>query len=96
MSRPTNGSSISKTLGRTSAATPPPAGQDRERKQLLGSDTQEFLYDIRLGGHDWTFVIRVLRDGTRLNVVAGGTRKSRFARLQPDLVKALDSYKMEK
>ena len=87
---------VTKTLGRTSAATPPPAGQDRQGQQLPGSDTQEFLYDIRLGGHDWTFVIRVLRDGTRLNVVAGGTRTNRFARLQPELIKALDSYKMEK
>ena len=74
----------------------PPAGQDRDRKQLPGSETQEFLFDIRLGGVDRTFVVRVLRDGTRLNIVAGGTRKNRFARLEPEFRKALDSYKMEK
>ena len=30
---------------------------------------------------DWTFVIRVAQDGSRLNIVAGGTRKIRFARV---------------
>jgi hypothetical protein len=87
---------VTKILGRTSADSPPLTGQDRDRKQLPGTETQEFLFEIRLGGVDRTFLIRVLRDGTRLNIIAGGTRKNRFARLQPDLVKALDSYKMEK
>jgi hypothetical protein len=87
---------VSKVLGRVPSDGPPLVGQDRERKQLPGTETQEFLFDIRLGGVDRTFLIRVLRDGNRLYVVAGGTRKNRFARLQPEIVKALDSFKMEK
>ncbi len=87
---------VTKILGHTDAAASPPTGQDRERKQLPGSETQEFLLDLRLAGIQWTFVVRVTREGTRLTVLAGGTRAGRFARLQPDFVKALDSYKMEK
>ncbi len=87
---------LTKILSRTGSKSLPLAGQERERKQLPGTETQEFVIDLRLGGVDRTFLVRVLRDGTRLNIVAGGTRKSRFARLQPVLVNALDSYKMEK
>jgi hypothetical protein len=86
---------VTRVLGRSASDTPP-AGQDRERKQLPGTSTQEFLFDIRLGGVDRTFLIRVLRDGNRLYVIAGGTRKNRFPRLQPEITKALDSFKMEK
>lgn len=87
---------FTRILGRTHANSPPLTGQDRDRKQLPGTETQEFLLDIRLGGVDRTFLVRVLRDGTWLTIVAGGTRQSRFARLQPELVQALDSYKAEK
>jgi len=87
---------VNKILGRSSVNSPPPTGHDRDRKQIPGTDTQEFLFDMRLGGMDWTFIIRVFRDGTRLDIVAGGTRKNRLARLQPEIMKALDSYKMEK
>jgi hypothetical protein len=87
---------VTKILGRTKASAPPPEGQDRERKQLPGTETQEFIIDVRLGGVDRTFLVRVLRDGNRLYVAAGGTRKGRFARLQPDIAKALDSFQMEK
>jgi hypothetical protein len=71
-------------------------GQDRERKQLPGTEIQEFLLDVRLAGVDRTFLVRVLRDGNRLYVVAGGARKSRLPRLQPEIAKALDSFSMEK
>jgi hypothetical protein len=87
---------VTKILGRTSTSALPQSGVDRERKQLPGTETQEFLLDLRLGSVDWTFLIRVLRQGPRLNIIAGGTRHNRFARLQPDFVKALDSYKMDK
>jgi Domain of unknown function (DUF4190) len=86
---------ITKFLGRASAQEPR-AGQEHERRQLPGTETQEFFFDMPLGGRDWTFLIRILRDGNRLNIVAGGTRQHRFARLQGDIVKALDSYKLEK
>ena len=66
------------------------------RKQLPGTEIQEFLFDMRLSGVDRTFLVRVMREGARLNIIAGGTRKQRFARLQPDIVQALNSYKLEK
>ena len=87
---------VTRVLGRTRADSPPIAAQDRESKQLAGTETQEFILDMRLGGVDRTFLVRVLRDGNRLHIIAGGTRKNRFARLQPDIVKALDSYQTEK
>ena len=86
---------VTRILGRTAPNSPPPAAQDRERKQLPGTETQEFVLDLRLAGVERTFLVRVLRDGARINIVAGGTRRSRFARLQPELIKALDSYKIE-
>jgi hypothetical protein len=87
---------VTKILNRSLPDSPPPSGQDRDRKQLPGTEIQEFVLDVRLGGVDRTFLIRVLRERNRLHLVAGGTRKSRFARLQPEFVKALDSYKLDK
>jgi hypothetical protein len=74
----------------------PAPGRDQENKPLGGRNGQEFILDSRLRGVDWTFIIRVAQDGSRLNIVAGGTRKVRFARLRPEFDKALDSYQTVK
>lgn len=87
---------VTRILGHAAAATPPPTGEERDRTQLPGSEAQEFLFDMRLGGIHWTFVVRVMREGTRLTVLAAGTRTSRFSGLRADFIKALDSYKVEK
>jgi len=87
---------VTRILGRMRADSPPLAGQERESKQLPGTDTQELVLDLRLGGISRTFLVRILRHGNWLHIVAGGTRRNRFARLEPDIVKALNSYQPEK
>ncbi|MCI0641148.1 MAG: hypothetical protein L0Y70_18890, partial [Gemmataceae bacterium] len=63
---------------------------------LPGTEVQELLLDITLGGRERTFLMRIHRDGSMLSVIAAGTRKTRFQRLEPQLRKALDSVKIEK
>jgi hypothetical protein len=87
---------FTKILRGIATPTDPPPGRDQENKPLGGRNGQEFILDSRLRGVDWTFIIRVAQDGSRLNIVAGGTRKARFARLRPDFDKALDSYQTVK
>jgi len=79
-------------LGRMTADSPPPVEKERESKKPSSPDVQECILDIRLGGIDRTFLVRILRAGERLIILAAGTRTSRFERLQPTFVKALESY----
>lgn len=83
-------------LGRSRGKSPGPTGTDRDRKQLPGTEIQEFYFDTRLAGIDRTFLIHVHREGSKIMVVAGGTRKNRFQRLQGQLRTALESFKTEK
>jgi hypothetical protein len=77
-------------------APPPPVGDMRELRQLADSDIQEFYLDLRLGGIDRTFLVRVLRDGSQIYVVAGGARKKRFGKLEEQLQAAVEKFKPEK
>ncbi|MCI0742158.1 MAG: DUF4190 domain-containing protein [Gemmataceae bacterium] len=89
---------IREILGRQKPDDPPLSGQIHENslKQLPGTEIQELLLDITMGGRERTFLMRIHRDGSMLSVIAAGTRKSRFQRLEPQLRKALDSVKIEK
>jgi hypothetical protein len=87
---------ITRILGRITDDAPP-TGKERDKRDSPNpNDESVFVFDVRLRSVDWTFLIRVRRvDNNRLTVVAAGTRKSRFDRLEPTFVKALDSFKVE-
>jgi hypothetical protein len=90
-------SRLMKMLARLPAHDPGPALDSvYDLKQLPDSETEEFYLDARLGGIDRTFLVRVLRDGPRVAVVAGGTRKNRFAKLEPQLREGVESFKWSK
>jgi hypothetical protein len=65
----------------------------REVKQL-DEGTQEMLVDLRLGT-DRTFALRMTRKGSYLFILAGGARKSRFARLHDEMRKVFDSFRVQ-
>jgi hypothetical protein len=72
------------------------AASGGEPKATPVKDTNDVLVDVRLGGFERTFLIRVFKqNGGETFVLAGGARKSRFERLQEDLRKALDTFKVE-
>lgn len=88
---------VRKILGRVGLNSPPLEGKERDGgRQIQGTEIHEFILDVRLAGIDRTFLIRVLREGTQLKVLAAGTRQSRFARLLPEFTKALDSYRAQR
>ncbi len=87
---------VARLMHRRPSLSPAPSAKERDIKKVRGTDMQEFVLDSRLGGVDWTFLARVARDGGQLSIVAGGTRSQRFERLRPEIVQALDSYKVDK
>ncbi|MBI3410390.1 MAG: DUF4190 domain-containing protein [Planctomycetes bacterium] len=78
------------------SASAPAVGEPRELRQLGDSEIQEFYLDMRLGGIERTFLVRVLRDKSTIGVVAGGARKTRFAKLEKQLREGIESFKWEK
>lgn len=78
-------------LGVSPNLSPPPVGKPGD-----GNDAQELTVDFRARGIDRTFLLQVQGEGARIMVVAGGTRKSRFARLQPQIRAALESFNLER
>jgi hypothetical protein len=85
---------VANLLGRRPGAALP-TGSDRDRKSLPG-DVEEFMLDMRLAGRDRTYLIHVHKGRTRIMVVAGGTRKTRYSRLEPQIRKAVESFKMDR
>jgi hypothetical protein len=81
-------------LGRLHGGTLPKPGTVRDVKQL-NETSQEMLIDLRLGGIERTFVVRMLRRNDRLFVLVGGARKNRFARQQAQFAKAFDSFQLK-
>lgn len=59
------------------------------------NNDKEATFDVRLGGRDRTFLIRVVKHGPQLYVLAGGTRKNRFPAVVEPLRQAFDSFKVE-
>jgi len=50
-----------------------------------GRESQEVVFDVHLGKHERTFVMRIFPVEDRLVVVAAGARKNRFAGMETDL-----------
>ena len=68
----------------------------RDTKRI-NNDTEEFTVDLRLGGIDRTFLIRVTKAGAQnLVVLVGATRKSRFDRVQGEFRKAFDTFQVDR
>lgn len=72
----------------------PPVGDFRDLKELA-SEKQEFYIDMRLAGVERTFLVQVVRQGSRLGVVAGGSRKKRFTSLEEQIRAGASSFKLE-
>jgi hypothetical protein len=72
----------------------------REPKTIESPDASmqiyEMLVDLSKVQPPRTFLVRVVKmDGRKLFVVAGGTRQSRFARMEPELRQIVESYKLQ-
>lgn len=74
------------------------AGQIVSHKTIAaaeGQEKEEVLLDISLGGRDRLFLLHVIKAKDNLYVVAGGTRKNRFPRLEGEIRKLLESFQLE-
>jgi hypothetical protein len=56
--------------------------------------SQEMLVDLR-AGVDRTFLVRMSKKDHRLFIVVAAARKHRFARLQDELRKGLDTFQVK-
>ncbi len=81
------GSDLYHTLSR-GAHEPSP---EPEAKPVPNSD--DLSLDVRLGGYERTFLLRVVKLGPDLYLLAGGARHNRFPRVAGELRKSFDSFK---
>ncbi len=83
-------------LGRLHGRALDREGEVRDTKRI-NNDTEEFTVDLRLGGIDRTFLIRVTKAGAQnLVVLVGAARKSRFDRVQGEFRKAFDTFQVDR
>ncbi len=61
-----------------------------------GREVQELVVDVRPGKHQRSFLMRIIRGGDDIFVVAAGTRKSRFASLEKQLRSIVESFRIER
>ena len=74
-----------------------PAAQDLKPRDLKPRDenSQEMIVDLRLGGIDRTFLVRMTKQQSRLILLIGGSRAQRFAGLVDEFRKTFDSFRIE-
>jgi hypothetical protein len=65
----------------------------RDQKQR-NDGSQEMVVDLR-AGVERTFLVRMLKKDNRLFLAVGTTRAHRFARMQDELKKAIDSFQVK-
>lgn len=87
-------SELVQAVGRAPKTVPKPSA---ERKLETPKESRMFetQVDVKLGGIDRTYLVRAIRTKDvppKTAILAAGTRKSRFRRLEPELRKALDGY----
>jgi hypothetical protein len=84
-------SDLFKNLSRASDAqqSPEPEAKPFAEGKREGDQT----LDVRIGGYERTFLLRVVKVRAEIYLLAGGARKERFARLADDFLKAFDSFK---
>ena len=92
-------SELVEILGRKSKSLPKlTVEQGRDKKKLespRGTQAFELLIDLKLAGIERTFLLRAIRTDDRadkMNILAAGTRRLRFHRMEFELRKILDSY----
>jgi hypothetical protein len=59
-----------------------------------GRESQEVVFDIHLGKHERTFIMRVIPIQPSLYVVAAGARKNRFAGMETELRQIVANFKV--
>jgi hypothetical protein len=83
-------------LGRLRGRALDKEGEVRESKRI-NNDTEEVTVDLRLGGIDRTFLLRITKAGAQnLVVLVGAARKNRFDRMQGDFRKAFDTFQVDR
>ncbi len=83
-------------LGRLRGRALDKEGEVRDSKRI-NNDTEEVTVDMRLGGVDRTFLLRITKAGAQnLVVLVGAARKNRFDRVQGEFRKAFDSFQVER
>lgn len=87
-------SGLVKRLGRLPSGSAPPEGTVRDEKPRPGDAAREWTVDLRLGGVNRTFLLRMAKKaaGARLFVLVGGARAGQFAALEDDFRKAFDTF----
>lgn len=73
-----------------------PATKILEPRKSLNGEDSELLFEVELAGVSRLFLVHVLKDGAKIRVIAGGVRKHRFTRLEPELRAAVESFKVER
>jgi hypothetical protein len=59
-----------------------------------GREPQEVVFDIHVGKHERTFVMRIIPGADGLNVVAAGARKNRFAGMETELKDIVNKFRV--
>ncbi len=70
--------------------------ETRHPPPVQNMDMVEILLDKRLAGQERRFVMRVIKDraSNTAFVLIGGARKSNFARIEPEIRKAMESFRL--
>ena len=94
-------SELIKVIGRFSGKVPDLKPIVRGKKTTEGAKQtldEEMLIDVTVGGYPRTFLLRVVKvDGVfKTHVIVAGARQSRFSRLEPELRKTVESFKLER
>jgi len=61
-----------------------------------GREVQELVVDVQPGRQPRSFVMRVIRGGDDIFIIAAGTRKNRFAALEKELRKLIEGFKIKR
>jgi hypothetical protein len=80
-------------VGRLHGKPLPKEGTPRDIKSIAGG-MQEMMVDLRLGGIERTFLLRLSKSDSYLDVLVGGTRKQRFGPMQEQFRKTFDTFKI--
>jgi hypothetical protein len=66
---------------------------EADPKPFAEGDKDDVTLELRLGGYDRIFLLRVVKVGAQVYLLAGGARKGRFARLSDEILQSFKSFK---
>jgi hypothetical protein len=81
---------------RRGAATQPVEVVSSKMTADDGREVQELVVDVQPGKQPRSFVMRIIRGGDDIFVIAAGARKSRFADLEKELRKLIEGFKIKR